>query len=303
MKDDKKQTFVSRRGKTIGVERVDLTGIDVEHEDPLMSVGDKEKSSSSEKPMATKRRRTRKKFTKRFLYLLAAACLFILLLPIAVGELLRAQYSNGVSVAKKDFTAFVTNDIQPLQKKASIQSDQIGHVTDKVDTITNRMCRGGLLDNMASLYPRASTALKLCKDQQAKYSMLATDLRSIQKQAHYLEEVENVIKPVSVPPTDEFAVISAQQSTWQTANDSLKKLLPPSSLQVIHAELIQHVTGISDNWSKLNTANNAQDSVGFVAAEKALASEYDAVRAVNAKVSTTIQLAQSSVTSGYNQLK
>ena len=304
--DDKPTFFVSRRGRKVGMHEVDLGGIDVDHdttsEVPVTPV----KRSKPEKVPRVRETpkvpRERGRWTKKKTIILAAV-VALLLAPILFLELVTAEYGRGVARAKSDLSELVSSTVLPAQKKTTVSADLIRSIAGKVNDTVGHMCRGGLLDNAAGLYPRAKSALVDCKAAQSHYSSLATNLYALETQARYLERVDALIKPVATPITDEFAVIGAQQSAWQNAADGVNKLSPPSAMKSAHDELTNHLSAAAAARSKLNTANNAQDAAAFQEAEKELATEYQAIRETSLLFSAVLGDAQAKINASYSNLK
>lgn len=302
--DDEKPTFfVSRRGRQVGVHEVDLGGIDIDSEAKQAEQSKQTKPMKPSKPVKTiKSPRERFSWSKKKVIILAIV-LVVLLLPVALAELVTAEYGKGVANAKKDLSTLVTSTVLPAQKKTTVSADQIRSIANKVNDIVGHMCRGGLIDNAAGLYPRAKSALSDCKDAQSRYSALTSSLYALEGQASYLERTDALIKPVATPITDEYAVIGAQQTAWQTAADGIAKISPPESMKSAHSDLVTHVKAAAEAWSKLNTANNGQNAASFQEAEKALASEYEAIRQTSAQFSAVLADTQAKITASYNALK
>lgn len=301
VENDEPTFFVSRRGRQVGVHQVDLSGIDIESsEDVKASKPVKTKATKSPKPPRVSN--SAKGWTKKRLTI-ATALVVTLALPLLFGEFVTAQYGTGESAAEKDLQKLVSNTVLPVQKKTTVSADQIRDIATKVNAIVGHMCRGGLLDNAAGLYPRAKTALANCKESQAGYASLVASLYAFEGQVRYLERVDAVIKPVATPITDEYAVIGAQQTLWQTALEELKKLTPTESLRSAHGELLTHVEAASNAWSKLNTANNAQNATDFEAAEKTLNTEYEAIRSSSSNFSEVLAGTQATIVKNYSALK
>lgn len=304
--NEKPAFFVSRRGRKVGMHEVDLGGIDVDHdavaEEPVTSERQVKAEKVSKVAPPHKAPRKRAAWGKKKALILGAVVV-VLLMPVVFIELVTAEYGRGVVRAKSDLSTLVSSTVLPAQKKTTISADQIRTVATKVNDTVGHMCRGGLLDNVAGLYPRAKTALKDCKAAQSHYSSLATNLYALEAQARYLERVDALIKPVATPITDEFAVIGAQQTAWQAAADSVTKLSPPSAMKSAHDELAGHMSAAATAWSKLNTANNAQDAVAFQDAEKTLAAEYQAIRETSLLFSAVLADAQAAINSSYSNLK
>lgn len=296
--NDEPTFFVSRRGRQVGINQVDLKGIDVD-DDPST----KSPAQAAPKKQAPKSKRTRGGLTRRKKGIFAVIILTILLVPFVTGELVAAQYRAGIPAAKSTLESIVSKSVLPAQKKPSLTADSLRGIANEVDEIVGGMCRGGLLDNMASLYPRASNALKDCKDNQAEYASLVSALRQFEKETRYLERVDTVMKPAATPITDEFAVIAAQQTAWQEASEALNKLSPSGEMQAAHLAISANVKAIAENWSKLNQATSAQDAAAFMEAEKVLASEYEALRSASAGFNQVLQAAQTRVTTSYDALR
>lgn len=302
--DDKPTFFVSRRGRQVGVHEVDLGGIDIDNDNKQQDESmPAETTKQTRAPKSVKATRERHAWSKRKKITVLAVVAAVVLLPVAFAEFVTAQYDSGVSNAKKDFTKLVSGTVLPAQKKTTVSADQIRSVADKVNDIVGHMCRGGLLDNAAQLYPRSNAALGRCKTEQSKYAELTGNLYALEAQARYLESVDALIKPVATPITDEYAVISAQQTAWQDASDGIGKLSPPEAMKSAHNDLVTHVKAVATAWSKLNTANNSQDAADFQDAEKALSTEYEAVRQTSAQFTSVLTDTQTKVTTSYNELK
>lgn len=300
--EEEKTFFVSRRGHQVGINQVDLHGIDIDS-DQTAPAGAKPKlrgkapGKTGKTIESTPHSRSR---LKRTLIILVIA---FIALPVIIGELVAAQYRNGAANARQELSRLVKDSVLPLQKKSAVSADQVRTSASDVNDIATQMCRGGLLDNMATLYPRAKTELDGCKKAQAKYAALTNGLYELEAQARYLEKVGSLMKTVTTPITDEYAVIGAQHSAWLSASDQLKKLSPPASMGAAHKELSKRVSAVTEQWSKLNTANNAQNASAFLQAEKALAVEYEAVRAASSGFTNALSVTQAQVTSSYDALK
>lgn len=305
MKDqdnDKPAFFVSRRGRQVGVHQVDLSGIDIESVSEVSATSGKTAKSSassrSKETIVSPRHPGRTKRKVVFFVIL----ILIVAVPVVAAELVSAQYRSGITGARKDLANIVKTTVLPAQKKPTLSSNQVRAVADEVNDIVGHMCRGGLVDNAAKLYPRAASALRECKTAQSSYASLANSLYSLESQSRYLEQVDAIIKPVATPITDEYAVIGAQHIAWQSAVEALKKVSAPASMKSAHADLLMHVGGVADAWSKLNMANNDQNAVDFEAAEKTLTIEYEAVRATSPALVEVLAGTQSAILKNYSAL-
>lgn len=295
--DDKPEFFVSRRGRQVGLHEVNLSGIDVETDEAAKLPATKPQAPRPKQKSAKQPRSNRRRA------LIIGVVAALLLLPVAAAELIAAQYRSGGASARADLSGLVQREVLPLQKKQSITADQLRQVATEVDSIGARMCRGGLLDNAATLYPRAKHALDQCKASQRGVAALSLALFQFESQARYLERLGVIIQPVTEPITDEFAVVSAQQKAWQAAADSLTKLSPPTAMNAAHTEVLTHVKAVAAGWADLNTANNNQDADAFTAAEKKLSIEYEAVRSSSDQLDAVLRDTQARVLSAYASLK
>lgn len=296
--------FVSRRGRQIGVHEVDLTGIDIESNNASRTVETRPrlvKAAKKTKPQP--RRDTHSGWTKQRKIIFIGALCTILVFPVLCGEFVAAQYRAGITNAKKDLVHLVQTTVLPAQKKSTITADTMRSIANDVNEIVGHMCRGGLFDNAAGLYPRATAALDDCKQSQIHYAALASSLYSLEAQTRYLEKVDAIMKPVATLITDAYAVIGSQQADWQTALEAAKKLSPPDSMRAAHSELTSAVEASSTAWSELNSANNSRNATDFQGAEQKLLTSYEAVRAVSEKFSQVVGDTQSDILSKYSELK
>lgn len=303
-KADNPEFFISRRGRQVGVHEVDLKGIDIDTDDGNNASAMTPRTSSrpvkKQKPQQPKAPRS---ISRKKVIVTAVVVALILALPLVAAELVVAQYRSGVTSAKADLQELASQTVLPLQKKTTVSADQLRGVATHVNDIVGRMCRGGMLDNAAGLYPRARTALSDCKEAQRSYAALTSQLYGLEAQARYLERLGVHLKPVTTPITDEYAVIGAQQAAWLAAAESIKKLSPPDSMKSAHADLLTHVSAIAEGWSKLNAANDAQDAVAFTDAEKLLSTEYEAVRSSSTQLLSVVSDTQAKLSAAYNALK
>lgn len=299
-KQDAPEFFVSRRGRQVGIHEVDLKGIDIDSDKKASPIHQDSPKQADKKPDRVKipRKTSRKK--KRTILLVL---LLLLTLPLVAAELVTAQYRSGVTEAKTSLATVTLRDVLPLQKKTSVTADQLRAVANNVNAIVGKMCRGGMLDNAAQLYPRAKTAFEDCKEAQRSYAGLTSQLYSLENQARYLEKLGTVLKPVTTPITDEYAVIGAQQTAWRAAADDIKTVTPPEPMKSAHSDLVNHIGAIADGWSKLNTANNSQDATAFTDSEKMLSIEYEAVRGSSAQLLSVLSDTQAKLTASYNTVK
>lgn len=304
-KPDEPQFFVSRRGRHVGLHEVDLQGIDVEHDEPSagQSATEKPKPRHTEKAVEQPARARTRVWTRKKATILLTVVAALIAAPVVAAELVAIQYREGVDSAKRELDSTVQSEVLPMQKQPTVPADKLRAVAGRVDEIAARMCRGGMLDNIAGLYPRAKTAHDDCKAAQRNYTALAKSLFDLESQARYLERLEGLLRPVTTPITDEYAVISAQQTSWRTAADGIKKLSPPVTMASAHTELNARTSAIADAWAALATANNSQSATGFTEAEQTLSAQYEALRATSERFTEVINDTQAKVTAAYKLLK
>lgn len=302
--EEKGEFFVSRRGRHVGMHELDMTDIDIDTD----NVGEKktkkrEESVKVSAPKIPKAKRQRHVMSRRTKIIIVAVVVLIIAIPLAGLEFVAGQYRSGVAKANSDTKSLVNSTVLPAQKKGSVSADQLHQIADKVNDTLSHMCRGGLVDNIASLYPRAKAEYDKCKSTQTKYSSLVSGLYELEGEARYLEKLDACVKPISTPITDAYAVIDAQQETWQQSSDCMKKLSPPTQMAAAHAELAEHTLAAAVAWLKLSTAAGAQDAAGFSAAEKALASEYEAIRGTAGRFNGSLVTTQNNISASYKSLQ
>lgn len=307
MKDDseeKGEFFVSRRGRHVGMHELDMSDMDIDAD----NIGDKkaEKSEKSVKvstPKIPKAKRQRHVMSRRTKIIIVAAVTLLVALPLAGLEIVAGQYRSGVAKANSNTRSLVNSTVLPAQKEGSVSADKLHMIAEKVNDTLTHMCRGGLVDNIATLYPRAKAEYDKCKSTQTKYSSLVGGLYELEGEARYLEKLDACVKPISTPITDAYAVIDAQQETWQQSSDCMKKLSPPTQMSAVHTELAEHTLAAAAAWLKLSTAAGSQDAAGFSAAEKALASEYEAIRGTAGRFTGALATTQNNISASYKALQ
>ncbi len=307
MKDDgeeKGEFFVSRRGRHVGMHELDMSDMDIDTD----NVGEKKTKKREEPvkvsaPKIPKAKRQRHVMSRRTKIIIVASVALLIAIPLAGLEFVAGQYRSGVAKAKSDTQNLVNSTVLPAQKKGSVSADQLHTIGEKVNDTLSHMCSGGLIDNIASLYPRAKAEYDKCKSAQTKYSSLVSGLYELEGEARYLEKLDACVKPISTPITDAYAVIDAQQETWQQSSDCMKKLLPPTQMAAVHTELAEHTLAAAAAWLKLSTASGAQDATGFSDAEKALASEYETIRGTAGRFTSALATTQNNISASYKALQ
>lgn len=292
--------FVNRRGHNADVSDKELDTLSIDEQPGVESQEEKKPIKAIKEPNRQLKKpkvRRHAKWTRKKTFILIGFILLVIAIPVVIGEFLRVQYLASASAAENSLKLIVTNDVLPLQKKTDITSKQVLSVTDKLEEVRDGMCPGGLLDNMASLYPRSHKAHEECIAERGKIASLATQMRDMAGMLAYIESVNAALAPVSSSSTDAFAVIATQQSNWQQVNEKLQKLDAPTALKAANEQLVTAVKSITDGWSRLNVANNAQNAADFQAAEKQLRDGYAAVRTSKDAFQAAIATKQDAISS------
>ncbi len=293
MNDDKNPVFINRHGKKMSIGNAQLEAA------PVVT---KPVKSTPEPALDRVRKLKGGRRSKKKLVILAVVLLGLLLIPVVGGEIVRARYISSRDGAKAQLTKFASDTVVPAQKK-KVTAAVLADTATRVEKIRDDACAGGLADNLATLYPRAKTALRDCITFKQKVAAIATSLRDIESQARYLESLAPVLTPVSTTAIDEFAVIASQLSNWQAFHEALEKLSPAASQRAVHEQLKMQTKTIVDTWSALNTANNNQDGAAFTAAEKKLSESYEAFRTSGESLAAVLHDSQTKLTAAYQHIE
>lgn len=289
-------TFVSRRGKKVGMHELDMSGIDIEKDKSVRLHATKTKQT---KTLGAKKAGPSRPASRRALVVFAIIVGVAIGVPLLAAELVTAGYRTGVSSAHEKLKSYVDSAVLPVQKKDHVKADELRTVARGVDGIAHGMCRGGLLDNIAALYPRAKDALGSCKAVQTEFSSLVANLFTLEAQLRTIERANVCLAPAIAPTGDGYAVLGAQRELWHKASECVRGMSPSDQLRKTHGELKKHVEAVADAWRRLDESNSSQDSAGFMSAEKELATEYEAVRATTADVLEVVRVAQQDVIAVY----
>jgi len=295
MSDDEKKGFVNRHGHRTDLNRVDLSDVSVERDGPVHS----EYELKDPIPKRPKRIFT---WTKRHTLITAIVVAVVVVVPVLTGEIFAATYQAGANGVHDRLQKLVQDKVLPSQKQTTIKASTVGDIAASVEDLRSSTCSGGLSDNLAELYPRSNNALKNCLQKTEQLSKLSSGLRKLESEARYIESILAATKTVTAPSSEPYAVISAQQSNWQSARDAVNKIHPPNEWQKQHSDLKKWVTIVADGWSVLNTASNAQDKAGFEAAEKALNEGYENIRTTISGLQTALHETQATITASYKAL-
>ena len=286
--DEQPEGFVSRRGKRVTLESVNISELSIDNV-PGDSLDD---YKTPRKPSVTIHKS--KWFWLTLLLLVAA--------PVLSGEILAWRYGSSAGSAKTELAGIVSKSVLPVQSSSTLSAAQIGGITDKVDSLASSMCPGSFLDNAATLYPRAKSAHARCVASQEKYSALAAALRQYEAEQRYFEQLAVFVKPVGEPLTEKFAVIGSQLELWQRASDGIDALSPPESMKAVHTELAKQARLIRDQWSKLLKAYDDQNTAAFTTTQKSLTESYKKFQTTHTSFSSVHGATQSKITDAYSQL-
>lgn len=289
---DEEQSFVTRRGKRVSLHNLNVDDL---HIDDIPG----QQPEHITTPRAAPPREPRHIPWKWILpiVLLAIAA------PVLSGEYITREYATSGDITRQRFANLVSQSVTPQQLKTDLNAAQIVEITEKINHLSSHMCKGGMLDNIASLYPRAARAHKQCIGEQEKYSALILALRAYAAERDYLEKLHATVKPLSETPPERFAVISSQLEMWRAAEDAMKKLSPTASLKSVQDNMYKYTYAIMEDWSKLNTAYNEKKGDEFVAIQKKMRDDYGSLQANGNNITSVINASQTKVTNAYSAIK
>lgn len=254
-------------------------------------------------PVATKKPLRRVRGSNGLVKWLVLIVGSVLLLVIATFEVVRFSYESSVEVARRQVDELVTNDVAAAAKQLSLASGTISSLQTKFKDISMSLCPGGLLDNYATLYPRAKQALDTCTDYRSKVESLVKALGGMADATQYLERLKPIFAPLTEPLPDRFAVLSSQQESWRQAVTSLKDITPIAEFQSAHFVLVERVSAVVDTWTGLVAASNARSSASYRELRDQLPGTYAAVRVSADELEKLLSAAQTRLTDAYESLK
>ena len=282
--NDEQEVFVSRHGRRTKLDDADLTGMNIDDQPAVKATTVDEAAAVKptkprrEMPKLARPKMPRVSIGKKTWIMSGAVVVALVLLPLAALEAVALQYNASADGLSKEVTRVGKDIALPEQKKSALADDAISKTLDALSSARDKACRGGLLDNLANVYPRSKEALKRCTTANGHVSTLINEL-SVLKQMHaYGKTTEAAIKPALAASDSPYAVIPDQLATWQSVEGKLKSINPPTQLSNFHASLKQVVSDIAAQWGALNNANNSQDSAAFREAEAKLGSFYESLR-------------------------
>lgn len=286
--DEPMEGFVSRRGKRVTADSVNVSELSIDNV-PGEALDE----------YKTPRKPSSDLYKKKWVWI---AVLILIAVPVLSGELLTWRYGSSATGAKNKLSEVVSKSVLSVQTSSNLSAAQIGQITDKVDGIASGMCPGSFLDNAAMLYPRAKSAHSECVAAQEKYSALATSLRQYETERRYLEQLGALVRPLGEPLSEKFAVIGSQLDMWQRATEGMQKLSPPDTMRIAHTDLTKHADAIRGLWSKLLKAYDDQDSTTFSKTSNALAGEYKKFQISHTTFSSLHESSQAKITTAFQQI-
>lgn len=254
-------------------------------------------------PVKQVRRRKRRslRLSGRQLKILLIVIAIIVLVPVLVGEYVRATYGGNISSAKSTISQLFKSVI--ADQKNPVTSEKLTAVDTQLSTVRDGLCAGGFFDNLAKLYPRSRQAYEDCATYRSSVAALEALVNTAAAQMAYLEQVQPLLEGVAKSPEEQFAVLGAQQENWQTFVDGLQQLSVPASFHSAHADLVKQASAVRDDWIALVQATNTQDDDAFRDARAKLTQNYTAFRAQATGFSTAIAETQTALSSATANLR
>ena len=227
----------------------------------------------------------------------------VLLLVIATFEIVRFSYVTSVEAARRQVDELVNSDVAAAATQSPLASGTISNLQARFKDISMSLCPGGLLDNYATLYPRAKQALDGCTDYRSRVESLVKELGGMADATQYLERLKPILAPLAEPLQDRFAVLSSQQESWRLAMTDLKDITPVAEFQSAHYVLVERVSVVVETWTGLVAASNARNSASYRELRDQLPGMYAAVRVSADELEKVLSAVQTRLTNAYEALK
>lgn len=273
--------FTNRRGHSLDVKDDQLDNLQIDDQPVMM-------------PAAGGRR-----FKRRWLLIGLGCLLLVAAALIAAGELVAAQYRSAPEQIKQRVASIGQAGLE-RQQSTDLRAADIDQPLNQLRDLRDGLCRGGLWDNAAQLYPRAQAGYAGCVQAKEELVSLIQALESLQGQASYLEALDKALSPIGRDSdSGQFAVLSAQLANWQRAERNLSQLTAPQGWQGLHQQLSEQVESIKTDWSKLNTATNNTDGDQFRAAQDSLTKGYAGLRQLEQSIVDQVTKTQLQLSSAY----
>lgn len=265
--------FVNRRGRRLSVD-TDMT--------EEIAKFESNKSTQKHAPMKIpkKTRQSLPRWQKTTLIVLLIA---LVIAPLVLGEVVRVSYDSSAGSSKSKLNSLIELKVMSAQKADNLTAKQMLDIAADLKQLRDSTCAGGLMDNIATLYPRAKSAHDRCLAVRAGLASLTQPVQDLGEQLNYLEKIKPLIAVVGSEQSDQYAVIAAQQENWKNTADRLGQLSPPTSYRQTHDAFVEQVLNISELWTKLGQAYDARDAAAFGAGEADLAKAYEELRTYSAK--------------------
>lgn len=285
------EQFTNRRGHSLSI---DDDGPGMQPQQPIVSVPEPVR-----RPVKRRRRR-QVVIPWKWIFIVVGIALAVIL---GTFEFARFTYASSVSGAKDQIKNLVATDVANASKQTTMTSATLASLSDKFKDISMSLCPGGLLDNYATIYPRAKQALSDCTAYRTKVEALVTALSTMSDEAKYLEQLQSIISPVTQPLPDQFAVLNSQLDNWKSVSTGLKAVIAPVSFQKVHSAFLQRIDAVVSIWIDLVAASNDQDSAKFSAAQAKLTDSYAAVRSSADELESMLGSTQTQLSAAYSALQ
>ena len=291
MTDESK--FVNRRGHAKLISEDDVLQIDGE---PVVTKAHKNKALRVKRP----RRRVH---LARWQKATIGIILFSLLaLPVVVGEIVKADYENSAANAIRQVNDLTNTVVLPQQKNPALTAKEMATVVESLAATRDSMCSGAFVDNMATLYPPAKTALEACLQTRNKVDALASAMADSAGQLAYLEQLQPIFSATEQSEEERFAVLTSQQENWRSLVDGLKQLNPPTSFRPAHEALVQKAEAVANSWTEVVNAFSAQDSAAFATASAKVTTTYGELRATADAFQSAVNATQTKLTDSQEEI-
>lgn len=244
----------------------------------------------AQKPKSTRRLKL-KRPSKKVLLILGIAIILII-----------CGYIVAADTARRDFDRVAS---ATASKVTNVKAQSISEETSAIDTVTglrqklntNEPCQSNMPNFIYTVYPPAQQSLQRCNQASDAYTALLTSLATMDVSIHYLDAQSKAVNQALSSPADgAYAEIPNYVTASQKALVDLKAIQEvPSDLANAHAELVTSMEALSAAWTELGSANSAQNQEAFTAAEKKLATAYEAIRTSGDKFDANINSLQSAI--------
>lgn len=239
-------------------------------------------------PSRKKRRGSRTVVDKQKITVGLVIC--AVLLPLSVGEYVRFVYEHNFTSARQR--------VQELAKErpsAEATAEHIHAVATELARVRDDMCPGGLLDNIALLYPRSAAAYHQCTEFRSVIATLSAGTAQLAEQLVYATQLSSTLGTVLPTSPETRPVPSAQQENWQNVATNLGHLAVPTSFATVHQSLVTAAGTVATDWGDLAQAEARNDAAAFQTAFAKLTADVESFRALQAAFHTQVRTVQQQV--------